>query len=239
QEADQLAKLEHDDAEFWLSSVEPFEDAKLLVARDAAGPVENGRAPAACPSSRITPTEEALHRRSRRVNGGVRHDSLGHASGRQAASMSTFPALEERIIRPHEKAQTKEKALKALLTFFDNSGLLPTLTATIHAGNSRMRACLATAHAEFVVGPQGRELRDPSACPSPSLGSTVLLKARNQRVHPLSHLHRRNNGGLQGLTPREAGDCPEQIVTRFRSDETRKKVAEGSILNSAKEGLVT
>ncbi|KAG0418684.1 hypothetical protein HPB47_004658, partial [Ixodes persulcatus] len=84
-------------------TVEPFEDSKLLVAReaqvmhpdaryaaedrlsrqrqafhppppnkqcllasDAAGPVENGRAPAACPSSRITPTEEALHRRSRR-----------------------------------------------------------------------------------------------------------------------------------------------------------------------------
>ncbi|KAG0443497.1 hypothetical protein HPB47_014845 [Ixodes persulcatus] len=35
QEADQLAKLEHDDAEFLLSSAEPFEDAKLLVAREA------------------------------------------------------------------------------------------------------------------------------------------------------------------------------------------------------------
>ncbi|KAG0416732.1 hypothetical protein HPB47_006178 [Ixodes persulcatus] len=29
-----------------------------------------------------------------------------------------------------------------------------------------------------------------------------------------------------------SSDCPEQIVTRFRSVETRKKVAEGSILNS-------
>ncbi|KAG0423989.1 hypothetical protein HPB47_000244 [Ixodes persulcatus] len=31
---------------------------------------------------------------------------------------------------------------------------------------------------------------------------------------------------------RQVGDSPEQIVTRFRSVETRKKVAEGSILNS-------
>ncbi|KAG0443614.1 hypothetical protein HPB47_014717 [Ixodes persulcatus] len=32
--------------------------------------------------------------------------------------------------------------------------------------------------------------------------------------------------------PRQVGDSPGQIVTRFRSVETRKKVAEGSILNS-------
>ncbi|KAG0413811.1 hypothetical protein HPB47_009023 [Ixodes persulcatus] len=38
------------------------------------------------------------------------------------------------------------------------------------------------------------------------------------------------NGNLERL--RQVGDSPEQIVTRFRSVETRKKVAEGSILNS-------
>ncbi|KAG0427364.1 hypothetical protein HPB47_025584 [Ixodes persulcatus] len=61
-------------------------------------------------------------------------------------------------------------------------------------------AGLATAPAECVLVPQGRELRDSSACPPPSLGSSGLLKTRNPTPRPLSHLHLRNDRRLQDPT---------------------------------------
>ncbi|KAG0444377.1 hypothetical protein HPB47_013862 [Ixodes persulcatus] len=61
-------------------------------------------------------------------------------------------------------------------------------------------AGLATAPAEFVLVPQGRELRDSSACPPPSLGSSGLLETRNPTLRPLSHLHLRNDRRLQDPT---------------------------------------
>ncbi|KAG0416814.1 hypothetical protein HPB47_006113, partial [Ixodes persulcatus] len=50
-------------------------------------------------------------------------------------------------------------------------------------------AGLATAPAEFVLVPQGRELRDSSACPPPSLGKSDVSKAQlhvlqQERSHP-------------------------------------------------------
>ncbi|KAG0434654.1 hypothetical protein HPB47_018965 [Ixodes persulcatus] len=61
-------------------------------------------------------------------------------------------------------------------------------------------ACLATAPAECVLVPQGRELRDSSACPPLSLRSSRLLKTRNPRLRPLSHLHRCNDRRLKDPT---------------------------------------
>ncbi|KAG0411942.1 hypothetical protein HPB47_010916 [Ixodes persulcatus] len=61
-------------------------------------------------------------------------------------------------------------------------------------------AGLATAPAECVLVPQGRELRDSSACPPPSLGSSGLHKTRNPTLRPLSRLHLRNDRRLQDPT---------------------------------------
>ncbi|KAG0421300.1 hypothetical protein HPB47_002796 [Ixodes persulcatus] len=61
-------------------------------------------------------------------------------------------------------------------------------------------ACLATAPTECVLVPQGRELRDSSACQPPSLGSSRLLKTRNPRLRLLSHLHRCNDRRLKDPT---------------------------------------
>ncbi|KAG0424131.1 hypothetical protein HPB47_000117 [Ixodes persulcatus] len=119
-------------------------------------------------------------------------------------------------------------------------------------GSGRERTWSTEACAVFVESTAGKDLLAEVVGYSENLMQVKLHFCESGKLHSVSSclppLGRANTGGQRAKDtegtaprpcspahqqwPRQAGDCPEQIVTRFRSVETQKKVADGSILNS-------
>ncbi|KAG0441306.1 hypothetical protein HPB47_015990, partial [Ixodes persulcatus] len=153
--ADNLAERVHDEAAFRTSVVGPFADAKLLVARAAAeDPPDqryaSGDRPARLPRNASRQVAAVVHRirtGCARTPSWLHHllrvadpnyldhlllDCEQHVDAR-ASMMATFAALgltcgtKEEILRPRGDKRCKDRALRALLTFLEDTVLLSSM----------------------------------------------------------------------------------------------------------------